>query len=61
MIIRKNRKVLLTAAAILGGTVTTSVHADEISIMDERSGDVTSGAIFLVIMYLSLYNKKVMV
>ena len=29
MIIRKNRKVLLTAAAILGGTVTTSVHADE--------------------------------
>ena len=29
MIIRKNRKLLLTAAAILGGTVTTSVHADE--------------------------------
>lgn len=29
MIIRKNRKALLTAAAILGGTVTTSVHADE--------------------------------
>ena len=29
MLIRKNRKALLTAAAILGGTVTTSVHADE--------------------------------